>query len=260
MNYVMEVGPLASGEWVLFCVDERLQVHLCAADQRDVAVADMVRHLAGRPAHCCDSLRSVGEAHGWVPAPPSQLVLEIAACSAVSVDNRASFGGRQPFPPYVDAWLRGCAMFLGAKPWARLRRGRRGIDVHFDGALRGRKVAAVIGDERRSSLFIADSVDALLDESGLENMPRDCLAVILKSEPSAVGQALAHVYHRPFTPRLLRIRDGALSAIADDELLMLTGVLAAVASLCRQRSHGRAVVEGIETIVLPLVEHQRLAS
>lgn len=251
MNYVMEVGPLRDGPWVLFSVDERLQVHLCVSVNRDVAIAEVARELAGRPTQCCSSLRVEGAALGWVPAPPPKKVLEIAAVSCVNVENFETFGARYLYPPYLDAWLRACSAYQGEKPWRRLRRGRRLLDVHFDGALQGRRVVAVFGDDQRSSIIIGDSLEAFEDESGPLELPGNCLAQLVWRDAPGTAELVAQVYDRAFVPTVFRLEKGQLTSIGEAELIQLTGITAAIASFSRQREYGRSVVEGLETIVLP---------
>lgn len=255
MNYVMEVGPLADGEWVLFSVDDEdgQLVELCASLDREKARAELALLIRGKPAQCCSSLRSFGEAHGWVPAPPHQLAREVTAWAAVCIENFTMLGGMQPDPRLIEAWLRSCANYLAAKPWEHLRGLRRRLlDVHLDGAIKGRKAVCLFGDEKKHRILIADSVETLLDDGGPMGVPSNCISQVIYSERGATSDAIGQIYERPFVPRLLCTQRGELATMAEPDLVLLTGVASAVASLCEHRTYGRSEVLGLETLVLPL--------
>lgn len=254
MNYVMEVGPMTNGVWVVFSVDDGAdpKVELSAATNRDAARNELASLLRGQPARCCSSLRAFGKAHGWIPAPPHRLAHEIAAWAAVCGENMTMLDGL-PDPRLIDAWLRACARYLTAKPWEHLRGVRRRvIDVHFDGSFQGRRTAGVFGDQHKQRIVLADSLESLLDERGPMGVPADCLSQILHGDAAATSEAIAQIYERTFVPRLVGLRKGALAPLSDGELLMLTGVTSALASLCEHHTWGRSEVLGMETLVLPL--------
>ncbi|MFT3711248.1 MAG: hypothetical protein QM817_26760 [Archangium sp.] len=252
MNYVMEIGPLLGGKWVVFSLDENRQVHLCASDSRDTALSDVLQQLGGAPAHCCSSLWPLGEQHGWVRAEPPRIAQQIAAVMAASIENFLPHRPLPP-PPMVDAWLRACAALVTASPAKHFTAKTRALDVHFDdGTKTARKLVGVLNRAEQPGLVITDSLEALLDERGTDGLPPNCLMLGLSLAPSPTALAIAQVYPRTFAPRLLRYRNGEAARIEDDELRELTGVLHAIAALCANRTGvGRAVVDQLEVIVLP---------
>jgi hypothetical protein len=266
MNYVMEVGPLADGVWVVFSVDDSGEPHveLSAGTDRDGVRNELASLIHGRPARCCSSLRAFGKPHGWIAAPPHRLAREVAAWAAVCGENMLMLAGMLPDPRLIDAWLRACSSYVAAKPWERLRGVRqRVIDVHFDGSVQGRRTVGVFGNERKQRIVIAESLEVLLDESGPLGVPGDCLSQVLYSEPGATSEAIAGIHERTFVPRLIGVRGGQLTPLSEGELLLLTGVTSALASLCAHRSFGRSEMLGLETLALPLElepSRHRLAS
>lgn len=268
MNYVMEVGPLPDGEWLVFSVDDSDEklVELVVGIDRDQTRNELASLIAGIPAQCCSTLREFGAAHGWIPGPPHTLAREIAAWAAVCVENFQALAGIQPDPRLIAAWLRACSTLLAAQPWEQLKsRRRRILDVHFDGGMRGRKSLYLYGDEKKYRLLLGDSIDALLDEGGPLGLPSNCLTQIIYVEPGPTPSAIADVYERSFVPRVLRFERGALTPLKETELVMLTGIVGALASLCMHRGYGKSEAFGVETLVLPHSfergeEKRRLAS
>lgn len=252
MNYVMEVGPLLGGKWVVFSLDERRQVHLCASDSRETALADVVQQLGGAPAQCCSSLWPRGETHGWERAEPPRIAQQIAAVMAASIENFLPHRPLPP-PPMVDAWLRACTSFVLASP-AKYFGAKMGVlDVHLDdGARASRKLVGVLNKPERPGLLIAESIESLLTDCGTDGLPRNCLMLGLSLLPSPTSLAISQVYQRTFAPRLLRYRNGETARIEDDELRELTAVLSSVAALCTNHTGiGRAVIDQLEALVLP---------
>lgn len=261
MIYVMECGPLPDGSWLVFSLDrENRQTKVRAMEDRhDARNAVAIELVNARGVHCCASLAEFGRELGWRVSSTPDEVLQLAAQTLVGMENREVLG-MLAFGPAADAWLRASAMFLDVEPWEVFGM-KTPLTVTFSGESPVTRVVAVGGrsvmppsllmlpDRRAYERFATRG-----EKTGLE----DALIAGFDLVPGAISASVGLAYGRAFHPILLRLEKGRPSAITESELLQLAGALGATASLATGRGMGRAVIDGVEAIAVPLLPEETL--
>jgi hypothetical protein len=136
------------------------------------------------------------------------------------------------------------------------------IGVTFSGETRPRVVAVGGASVMPPSLIILpdqsawDQLNGRDPKTGLEN------AIIAGFDDirGVVGEMVGLAYGVTFHPMVLRLRAGRPVPFVERELLELAAALGATASLATGRPVGRAVVDGLEAIAMPLTTETTLRS
>lgn len=261
MIYVMECGPLPDDSWLVFSLDRMSrQTKVRAMETREDARHAVAIELVGAVGvRCCASLGEFGRDRGWRVDSVPEEVLRLAAQTLVGLENQEVLG-MLAFAPAADAWLRASAMFLDVAPWAVFGM-KTPLTVTFSGESPLTRVVAVGGRSvMPPSLLLLPDRHAYErfatrgEQTGLE----DALIAGFDLVPGAISASVGLAYGQAFHPVLLRLRGGKPSKLTEGELLQLAGALAATASLATGRGMGRAVVDGVEVIAVPLAPESEL--
>ncbi len=266
MIYVMECGPIFHRGrecWLTFSVDtDNRQVKSRVMERREDARREVARALKDARASCCPSLAEFGLTYGWPVEPVPATVYTLAAQTLVGLVNQETLG-LLAFSAVGEVWLRACAIFVGATPWQQFNTNTP-LSVTFSndpGSTRVLLVGGTLG--RPPSLSILPDLDAYErsksrhgEDDGLE----DAFILSLDSRPGAVSEMVGLAFEEAFQPRVLRLEDVSPRSMTEMELLQVAASLAATASLASGRPLGRAVLGGLEAIVVPMVHETRLLS
>ncbi len=264
MIYVMECGPVhhrGRESWLVFALDlNDDQAKVRAAPRRKDARREVVKALAGAPASCCASLADFGRQHGWRVASVPERVLKLAAQTVVGLENEDTLG-MVAYSPIADAWLRSCALFYETAPWTAFSI-RQPLTVTFTKEVPDTRVLAIggAGGLPPSLIMLPDSGAYSRFSNSGEPHFEDAFIMGFDDCASAMAHAVGLAYGAAFHPVVLRLRQSKAALIAPDELLHLACALAATASLATGRPVGRAVIDGLEAIVLPLTPDAVLRS
>jgi hypothetical protein len=249
MIYVLECGPIQLQQrrdcWVVFAFDDSTrQVTTRVASDREQARRLVADELAHGPTECCPSLGEFGQSRGWRVEEPSHEVLVLAGVTLASIENTEVLGPLM-CTPLCEVWLRTCAMFIDTKPWLRFAPSTPLLVTFSDGELTSRVLS--VGGARS----LPPSFAMLPDYEAFQRADLDDSIIMRFTDtPGVVSQALELGFGQPFQPRLLRLRKGEVELITPTELLRFTAALGAVASLATGRHVGRAVVDGLEAVVV----------
>lgn len=264
MIYVMECGPVhhrGRDGWLVFALDLKdNQAKVRVAHRRKDARREVVRALAGAPASCCASLADFGRAHGWRVASVPERVLQLAAQTVVGLENEETLG-MVAYSPIADAWLKSCAAFYETAPWNSFSI-RQPLTVTFTRDKPEARVIAVGGSGGLPpSLIMLPDLAAYSRFSGSGDPHFDDAFIMgFDDHASAMSHAVGLAYGATFHPVVLRLRESKPALMSPDELLHLACALGATASLATGRPVGRAVIDGLEAIVLPLTPEAALRS
>ena len=264
MIYVMECGPVIHRYrdcWLVFALDlTNDQAKVRVAPRRKDARHEVVKALAGAPASCCASLGDFGRQHGWRVASVPERVLRLAAQTMVGLENEDALG-MVAYSPIADAWLRACVAFYETAPWREFSI-RQPLTVTFTKATHDTRVLAVggSGDLPPSLIMLPDA--AAYSRFSIAGAPHfeDAFIMGFDDGASPMGHAVGLAYGAAFHPIVMRMRESKPALISPDELLHLACALAATASLATGRPVGRAVIDGLEAIVLPATPEATLRS
>ena len=165
------------------------------------------------------------------------------------------------YSPIADAWLRACAAYYEIAPWNSFSI-RQPLTVSFTKEEPDTRVLAVGGSGGFPPSLIAlpDAASYFRFSASGEPLFDDAFIMGFDDWPSAMSRAVGLAYGSTFHPVVLRLRDSKPALISPDELLHLACMLAATASLATGRPVGRAVINGLEAIVLPLTPEAALRS
>lgn len=264
MIYVMECGPVnhrGRDGWLVFALDlTNDQAKVRVLPRRKQARRELLAVLAGAPASCCASLADFGRQHGWKMAPPPERVLKLAAQTLVGLENEEALG-MAAYSPIADAWLRACTAYYEVAPWNSFSI-RQPLTVTFTKEKPDTRVLAVGGSAGLPpSLIVLPDAAAYFRfrDSGVPDF-EDAFIMGFDDFPSAMSDAVRLAYGTAFHPVVLRLRQSKPALISPDDLLHLACALAATASLATGRPVGRAVIDRLEAIVLPLTPDAALRS
>lgn len=266
MIYVMECGPVNHRGrecWLVFSLDlssrqTKLRVTWRRKDARDAVASE----LGGAKAACCASLADFGRPLGWRVRSVPDEVLKLAAQALVGLENEEALG-MLAYSPVADAWLRACVAFLDVRPWENFTI-HTPLTVTFTRDTPETRVVSIggAGSMPPSLMLLPDraALDCLSRDDGGKTGLEEAFIMGFDELDSAAADALGLAYGATFHPVLLRLRAGKPQPVTELELLELTCALAAVTSLATGRPVGRAVVDGLEAIVLPLESETALRS
>ncbi len=266
MIYVMECGPIfhRSREcWLAFSVDTNSrQVKSRVMQRRDDARREVALELKDARASCCASLAEFGSQYGWRVEPVPETVHSLAAQTLVGLVNQETLGPLA-FSAAGEVWLRACAIFVGAAPWQQFNTNTP-LSVTFSndpGSTRVLLVGGTLG--RPPSLSILPDLAAYersRSQRGDDDGLGDAFILALDPRPGVVSEMVGLAFEEAFHPRVLRLEDGSPREMTEMELLQVAAALAAVASLASGRPIGRAVLAGLEAIVVPMMRETALRS
>lgn len=249
MIYVLECGPVHFHRqlecWVVFAFDPSTRQVITRVAQRREAARKLVADELGRaPAECCPSLEGFGHERGWLVEEPPHDVLVLAGVTLAGIENEETLGPLA-FTPVSEVWLRTCAMFIDTKPWLRFAPSTPLCVTFSDAALTSRVLSVGGARSLPPNFAMLPDHDAFL-RADLD----DAVIMRFKGTAGVVSQTLEQGFGQRFQPRLLCLRKGQAELISQTELMRFTAALAAVASLATGRLVGRAVVGGLEAIVV----------
>lgn len=265
MIYVMECGPVihrGRDKWLCFSLNlNDRQAKVRAMERRQDARLAVASELPdGVPVSCCASLGKFGRSRGWRVRSVPDEVLTLAAETLVGMENQEALG-MLAFTPTADAWLRTSALFLRAEPWRMLSM-KKPLSITFTkkGGTSTTRVAAVGGASVMppSLLLLPDQAawERLNMDDGVPGLD-DALLSGFDAHTGALSEAIGLAYGVSFHPIVLRLRGRKPVPMTEPELLELAAALGAVASLC-ERPVGRAMVDDLEAIAMPLIPESSL--
>ncbi len=236
------------------------QAKVRVTQRRKDARREVVKALAGAPASCCASLGDFGRQHGWRVASVPERVLRLAAQTMVGLENEDTLG-MVAYSPIADAWLRASVAFYENAPW-RLLSIREPLSVTFTKDEPDTRVLAVggSGELPPSLIMLPDAAAYSRFADSFKPNFEDAFIMGFDDCASAMSHAVGLAYGATFHPVVLRMRQSQPQLVSPDELLHLACALAATASLATGRPVGRAVIDGLEAIVLPLTPEETLRS
>lgn len=264
MIYVMECGPVhhrGREGWLVFALDLKDdQAKVRVTPRRKDARWEMVRALAGAPASCCASLSDFGRAQGWRVASVPERVLKLAAQTVVGLENEEALG-MVAYSPIADAWLRASTAFFETAPWKSFSI-REPLTVTFTKATHDTRVLAAGGSGGLppSLIMLPNLASYSRFSASAEPDFDDAFIMGFGDHASTMRDVVGLAYGACFHPIVVRVRQSRPSLVSPDELLHLACALAATASLTTGRPVGRAVIDGLEAIVLPLTPEAALRS
>jgi hypothetical protein len=259
MFFVMECGPTFHGPrevWLVFSMElATREVSVRVAPDRDVARAEMAKHVAGAEVVCGESLADFGGPHGWHVHPIPEELRSLACVLLVGLEHEWSLGPLAR-APMLEALLRASAMFLDVAPWRQFS-SHHPLEVRLRGKLEGTRILTVAGQG-----LLPPSLLVLPDRAQFERAQtpggelRDALVVTLDQPPTTIAREVKLAYGASFHPILMRLRDGRLGRFSEADLEVLTASLAAVTSLAAGQAvgnaSGRATVGDVEALVTSL--------
>ena len=253
MIYVMECGPVPQGlleSWVVFALNPSTrQVTTHIAPTRTVAREATAEQLRGLPVECCEALGPFGRAHGWQVRPVPPDVGEIVCVTLTSLEQRATLGPLA-FTPLIEAWLSASAMFLEAAPWRTLT-STQALEARVDGKRMLSRVLAVTGRSRVPPGLIMLPNQAAFDRAqspGADELD-DVVVLTLDDETGPVSRAMQRQYGRAFHPLLLRLQQGRVSTLSENDFKLLIASMRATTSLALGAPIGRGGVGDVEVTV-----------